>query len=316
MDAKHADFWRSAARDVATKTAEPSATPGAQAGGLPATVIGGGGRGVGVDALALGVIRPFNPISWFHPRGIKRVLARLEPRLPDVSRCLFLTFTINPLLFADPAVAFEQARGDLRKVFYRLRHGTKFEGKTYQIDAPYAVKVEFHRNEWAHFHVVFRTRRFLPAALLNELWALGRTNVRRITNDQFRYLLKYVTKGGTLPEWVRSRKRLRVFQASRGFYADKPVKKEAEGTDPKRKRHSSKETLGERIERYRRTALFQQGDRFSQLRLPAPFEELKGQLILPAAEERRYLGNGHFLISDFEQLEKWIQSKPSQTTNP
>ncbi|MFT3782459.1 MAG: hypothetical protein QM790_10635 [Nibricoccus sp.] len=257
----------------------------------------------------LGVLRPFNPISWFHSRGIKRVLARLEPRLPDVSRCLFLTFTINPLLFADPSAAFEHARAELRKIFYKLRNGVEWQGQAHRIDVPYAVKVEFHRNEWAHFHVIFLTRRFLPAGLLNELWGLGRTNVRRITNDRFRYLLKYVTKGGTLPDWVKDRSRLRVFQASRGFLK-KTTKKETPPTAIKRKRRKSNETLGERIERYRHTALFQSGTRFSHLPIRAPFEELQGLHILPAAEERRYLGNGHFQISDMQQIEEWI---PKQT---
>jgi len=308
MVAKHAAPRRSAAGDASTKTAKPSDAPSPQAGGFPSP---GREMGKGPEGdRVLGVIRPFNPISWFHPRGIRRVLARLEPRLPDVSGCLFLTFTINPLLFADPAAAFEHARGELRKIFYQLRKGTTWQGTTYRINAPYAVKVEFHHNEWAHFHVIFRTRRFLPAGLLNELWTLGRPNVRRITNDRFRYLLKYVTKGGSLPDWVKSRKRLRVFQASRGFYKCETKEKKEKSLGPKRKRRRSKETLGERVERYSRTALFQSGTSFSHLPIRAPFEELKGLLILPAAEAGRYLGNGFFQISDMKELEVWI---PKQT---
>jgi hypothetical protein len=172
---------------------------------------------------ALGVLREFNPVSWFHPRGIYRVLARLKPRLPDVGGKLFLTFTFNPALYGDASSAFDHGRDRLRRVFFRLRKGVTWEGKPYVINAPYAVKVEFHQNGWAHFHAVFLTRNYLPGSLLNHLWGLGRTNVRRISNQKFRYLLKYVTKGGGLPEWVLGRTRLRVFQSSRGFLTDLPL---------------------------------------------------------------------------------------------
>ncbi len=253
----------------------------------------------------LGVLREFNPVSWFHPRGIYRVLARLTPRLPDVGGKLFLTFTVNPALYADPAAAFEHSRDRLRRMFHKLRLGVVWEGRRYAINAPYAVKVEFHQNGWAHFHVIFLTRSFLPGGLLNELWGLGRTNVRRITNDKFRYLLKYVTKGGGLPTWVLGRNRLRVFQSSRGFLLDaEPKPKSTPRQSLQRKAQSN--TLGERLTRWRKTALFERGERFEQVVLVAPFFELVGELIFPTARAGRYLGGGRFLINDSYQLEPWI----------
>jgi hypothetical protein len=283
----------------------PSARARTAGGSLPPG--GGGGRGVGAKGPILGVLRPFNPISWFHPKGIKRVLARLEPRLPNVAGCLFLTFTINPLLYADPIQAFENSRQLLRRIFYKLRRGVKWEGKTYKINEPYAVKVEFHKNEWAHFHVIFLTRRFLPADLITHLWGLGRTDVGRISNEKFRYLLKYVTKGGGIPEWVRQRNRLKVFQASKGFL--KPVVKVTPAVQrPRsgRKRRASHENLGQRMDRYQKTALFQSGTSFSHVPLPAPFDEMHGAQILPAALDGRYLGGGHYQINDTNQLMEWI----------
>ena len=305
--------WRSEARDAGTKTAQPSPAPVARAGGsLPPD--GGGGRGVGATRIALGVLRPYNPISWFHPVGIHRVLARLRPRLPDVSRCLFLTFTVNPLLFADPSAAFEHARQHLRRLFFRLRHGVSWQGKRHQFSAPFCIKVEFHGNEWAHFHAIFRTRRFLPADLLHELWGLGRVNVRRISNERFHYLLKYVTKGGgELPEWVKDRRRLRVFQASRGFLVAAESKERSATKGPTRKIRRRSYTLGQRVARNARTALFQSGARFAQLELAAPFGELHAAHVLPAAVDGRYLGKGHYQINDLEQLEPWIvQNIPTQ----
>jgi hypothetical protein len=253
----------------------------------------------------LGIMREFNPVSWFHARGIYRVLARLKPRLPDVGGKLFLTFTVNPALFADPLAAFEHARDRLRRIFFKLRRGVTWQGKRYVVNAPYAVKVEFHQSGWAHFHVIFLTRSYVPGGLLNELWTLGRTNVRRITDEKFRYLLKYVTKGGGLPEWVLGRTRLRVFQSSRGFLAALPATERTEAkASTGTKTHTC--TLGERLQRWRKTAVFESGKRFQQVILTAPFFELVAELIFPAAVEGRYLGGGRFQINDVSQLEPWI----------
>ena len=296
MSAQALQQWRSEEQHVSPKANELSA-----AGGSPP--YGGGGRGVG--ASALGVLREFSPVSWFHPRGIYRVRAKLEPRLPDVSGTLFLTFTVNPLLFGNPLAAFEHARDRLRRMFFKLRRGAVWEGKRFVVDAPYAVKVEFHRSGWVHFHVVFLTRRYVPGALLNSLWSLGRANVQRISNQKFRYLLKYVTKGGGLPEWVLSRTRLRVFQSSRGFLAALPqTEPQPESQDPLKRKQTT--TLGERLERWRKTALFEDGTRFQQLILTAPFFELVAELIFPIAVAGRYLGGARFLINDASQLEPWI----------
>jgi len=93
------------------------------------------------------ILREYIPASWFHPLGIKKVLRRLEPLLPDVSGKLFLTFTLaRETCGGDPEAAFELARAKLRRVFYRLRNGVEWDGKRYAIDAPYCVKVEFHQD--------------------------------------------------------------------------------------------------------------------------------------------------------------------------
>jgi hypothetical protein len=171
----------------------------------------------GVAGLYEQTIKEFVPASWFHPVGIFKVLARIWDRLPDVGGKLFLTFTLDPKLYANEEAAFEDSRKWLRKVFFQLRHGVEHEGRIYTIDAPYCVKVEFHESGWVHYHVIFLTRRFLPKELLAELWGLGWVKVQRITNKDFHYLLKYVTKPDDLPEWVKNRKRLRVFQTTKGF---------------------------------------------------------------------------------------------------
>jgi len=272
-------------------------------------------RAFGLTPSPKKILRAYNPISWFHRRGILRVVSRLKKRLPDVGGSLFLTFTVNPALFATEAAAFEHARAHLRRVFFELRKGVEWQGKHYEINAPYCVKVEFHQSGWAHFHAVFLTRRYVPGALLSELWGLGRTDVRRISNHDFHYLLKYVTKGGELPEWVLDRKRLRVFQTSPGFYREEPKSEEApkpaEPRIPFRVRKSS--TIRERIHRWSRTALYGYGpDKWDQIALRAPFSELFDELVYSVALAGRYLGGGQIQINDEKELEEWIQQRIPQ----
>jgi hypothetical protein len=81
--------------------------------------------------------------------------------------------------------------------------------------------------------MIFLTKRFLPADLVTHLWGFGRTDVKRIKTSEFNYLLKYVTKGPTLPDWVLQMPRLRIFQSSRGFLKPLPKtrgNKEAQAT--------------------------------------------------------------------------------------
>jgi len=261
------------------------------------------------------VLSAYVPASWFHARGIFKVLRRLEPMLPDVAKMLFLTFTVNPALYEEPEAAFEHSRDRLRRVFHKLRKGVTWEGKLYQVDAPYAVKVEFHKSGWAHFHVIFLSRRYIPGALLNHLWGLGRTNVQRISNRRFRYLLKYVTKGGGLPEWILGRKRLRVFQSSRGFLSRREeIGTEAKQPGPTERRFRRRvTTLGERLEQWKKSALLKQGDQYSRCILMEPFKVLFDHLVFPVALEGRYLGNGRIQINDIIEIIPWI-TKLNQST--
>src|SRR5688572_27509636 len=100
-------------------------------------------------------LKEYIPASWFHPRGVFKVLMRFWDRLPDVSGKLFITFTLDPKLFKDEESAFEHSRELLRRIFHKIRKGVTHEGKRYVIDAPYCVKVEFHESGWVHYHCIF-----------------------------------------------------------------------------------------------------------------------------------------------------------------
>lgn len=250
-------------------------------------------------------IKEFIPASWFHPVGIFKVLMRFWDRLPDVSGKLFLTFTIDPRNFADEEAAFEEGRAWLRKVFYQLRQGVEFEGKNYVIDAPYCIKVEFHESGWVHFHAIFLTRRFLPKPLLFELWGLGWVKVQRISNKDFHYVLKYVTKPGDLPAWVLKRKRLRVFQTTKGFL--KPLPPEPKTISLKEPRKRASYTMDERFWRWACMGVIRQSGKARTIKFQIPYRELFDQLVLSAALDGRYKGNGEIVINRKDGLIKWLK---------
>jgi len=228
---------------------------------------------------------------------------------------LFHTYTFDHNLFSGPASAFEIGRKKIRKIYARLRKGVTWEGKLYQIVAPYCVKVEFHADEdgWPHFHVIQLTRRYIPGELLTELWGFGRPNVKRITNDEFHYMLKYVTKGIGYPSWVLSRRRLRVLQPSRGFMLPAPAPEKAKAAKhPKTLRKRASYTIGERQERWKRTALFNKHGRCQTILLPQSFQQLFDELIHAVSENNRYLGLGLVKINQTAELIPWLL-KPNLT---
>ena len=82
-------------------------------------------------------IKEFVPRSWFHPKGVYKVVERLKDRLPDVNGSLFATFTLDRTYFQNneigPSEAFDLSRSHIRKVFYKLRKGVNWEDKFYKI---------------------------------------------------------------------------------------------------------------------------------------------------------------------------------------
>jgi hypothetical protein len=253
-------------------------------------------------------ITEFVPASWFHPVGIYKVLARIWDRLPDVSGKLFLTFTLDPKLYANEETAFEESRDWLRKVFFQLRHGVEHEGRTYTIDAPYCVKVEFHESGWVHYHVIFLTRRFLPKELLGELWGLGWVKVQRITNADFHYLLKYVTKPDELPEWLKKRRRLRVFQSTTGFLTPLPKREPSiETGDLKPKEPRASYTIDERFWQWACMGVVRVNGIARTVRFRMPYREIFDHLVLSAALDGRYKGSGEIIIPRKEGLESWLK---------
>lgn len=253
------------------------------------------------------VLTEYTPDSWFHDKGAFKAKKRVLSRFPEISGNLLITLTVNPNLFKNPSSAFDYSRDRIRRVFYHLRKGVYWKGKFYQLNAPYWVKVEFHKNEFSHFHIVFLTNRFLPGELINHLWKIGRTNIKRIDLKGINYLLKYITKNGELPNWVKERKRLRITQASKGFYIElEQKKKESIDSIQKRQLKDNSLTIGERMEKWKRIAVFQNGKRFRQISLFIPFREILGRNLVSIAQQGRYLGNGMVKINKTEDIILWL----------
>lgn len=270
---------------------------------------GGGGRTLAISNEQ--TIKEFIPASWFHRLGIFKVLARFWERLPDVSGKLFLTLTLDPKNYASEEAGFEDSREWMRKVFYQLRQGVEHEGKKYTIDAPYCVKVEFHESGWVHYHVIFLTRRFLPKELLADLWGLGWVKVQRITNTDFHYLLKYVTKSEELPEWILKRKRLRVFQTTKGFLKPLPkIEKIEFALDQlKEKRKRASYTMDERFWRWACMGVIRRNGLARTVKFQIPYRELFDHLVLSAALDGRYKGNGEIIINRKDGLGIWLKTQ-------
>ena len=145
------------------------------------------------------VLKEYIPRSWFHPKGIYKVVERLKPKLPNVNGCLFVTLTLDRNAFKEqwiiPSQAYDQTRGHIRKIFHKLRKGVLWEGKEYKISSPYCVKVEFHDDPegWPHYHIIWLSRSFVPSELITSLWTHGRTNIKRINNKEFKEIPNHLS---------------------------------------------------------------------------------------------------------------------------
>jgi len=134
-----------------------------------------------------------------------------------------------------------------------------------------------------------------------------------------RLLGQALTKGGELPEWVLKRNRIRIFQPSHGFL--EKAEETIQNTEPKEdKEERPQMNIGERIQKWKRTALFDRGinhlgkRKIETLTLNESFNELLGQLVYATALEGRYLGGGRIIITKPKEIKQWIQ-KPTQNSN-
>jgi hypothetical protein len=198
------------------------------------------------------IISAHIPACWWHPQGIRKMVKRLESRgFPWLRGWLFFTLTIDQKKFACETDAFEAGKDRLRRVIHDLRK-RGFEIKSY------AFKLELQGNGYPHWHLLVDSRDFINENLVTQLWGLGFADVKRIKPTKWKYLFKYVVKGGgDVPEWVLSYpKRIRVFQTSPGFFR-RPAPARAAASNEDQGEETEKaptETLRQKFHRWSVTA--------------------------------------------------------------
>jgi hypothetical protein len=145
------------------------------------------------------------------------------------------------------------------------------------------------------------------------LWDRGWVTVQRINNENFHYLLKYVTKPDNLPQWVLKRKRLRVFQTTKGFLQPLPPEPQTISLKEPRKRASN--TMDERFRRWAHQGVIRSHGTARTVRFRVPYRDIFDHLVLSAAREGRYKGSGEIIIPRKEGLTSWIQTQ-NRLLNP
>lgn len=172
-------------------------------------------------------LHAFYSEDWWTAEGARLKLRRLQQAgLPDFTNWRFVTVTVANRMIS-PLAAYHLGNQRMRRFLARFR---KAIGRPFL----WCWKLEFHEDGYPHWHILIDYRKRIPVEMLGEIerwWGLGRTNVGRVKESDIHYVFKYVAKGPEdLPEWVaHHRGRLRVFQASRGFYTKRQkrtVKKE------------------------------------------------------------------------------------------
>lgn len=168
--------------------------------------------------------------GWWTAEGARIKARRLQRAgLPDFKNWRFVTLTMATRSLS-PLAAYLHGKDRLRRFLARFR---KAIGRRFV----WCWKLEFHDDGYAHWHLLIQYEERLPLEILSDLedwWGLGRVNVRRVNGRDIRYVFKYVAKGPEdVPEWVAHFKgRLRVFQASQGFYTRRKTRV-AKKADPK-----------------------------------------------------------------------------------
>lgn len=153
--------------------------------------------------------------SWFTSEGARLKARRLQQAgIPNMGNWRFITLTVADRT-SSPLAVYLRGKERMRRFLARVRQAIG--------DFRWCWKLEFHEDDYPHWHVCLEYRQRIPEEMLCELerwWGLGRVNVERIKSRHLYYVFKYIAKGvEDLPVWVANYKgRLRVFQTSRGFF--------------------------------------------------------------------------------------------------
>lgn len=166
---------------------------------------------------------PYYSESWFTSEGARLKLRRLQRAgLPEFKNWRFITLTMGNHS-GHPWDAYVRGKDRLRRFLARFRRAI---GRPFR----WCWKLEFHEDGFAHWHLLIEYTKRIPQDFLPDVeswWGLGRVKVQRVQRKDIFYVFKYVAKSiEDVPEWVAHHKgRIRVFQASRGFYSKRTARK-------------------------------------------------------------------------------------------
>lgn len=134
-------------------------------------------------------IRKYYAANWWSVSGVAANLKRiLRKGIPNLKDWRFITLTIDPKMFDTEVQGYLAGRENMRRFIFKLRKALNVPA------AKWAWKFEFQSNGQAHWHIYFEYKTKIDGALLNKLWGLGRTNVKRCDAKSIHYAFKYAFK--------------------------------------------------------------------------------------------------------------------------
>lgn len=290
-------------------------------------------------------IRPYCPASFWTKAGAARLYRRFVSwGLPNLRNWRVITLTIDRNEYPDAEEAYELGKlyvSDFRSAFKAMYpHEEQF------------TKFELHEPDkedgqvYPHWHLLLDWNRQVDFVAVADMWRMGRVKVQRVEDEGYDYLFKYVSKSvQDLPEWLKKRRVVRAWSASKGFFLHRarPVKAneevddslESDNEDIRRDEslgdlrevapgvfardvpveRNESPTLGERLEKWARTVQITEekpdGSVRGYLRITA-FASW-GQFLAKVAQEKlsHFLGSSQLTVNEKEIICLNLSNLPS-----
>ena len=214
-------------------------------------------------------LMPYTVPNFWTERNSAAKRRQMERRgMPELEGGRFVTVTIDRRTQRTPSgsimelteeEAYALGKDRLRRFIANLKRRYKIRR--------WFWKMELHKpdelgRQYPHWHFWFDYGGHIPGEQLTKAWSLGRTDIRRVNRQEWKYLFKYMCKqAGDLPDWLTSKTKVRLFQTSMGFFAgndatddETPSPRQSDGNEAETQNDSMRytDTIGERIVRWTR----------------------------------------------------------------
>ncbi|MBS0662287.1 MAG: hypothetical protein JSR48_03425, partial [Verrucomicrobia bacterium] len=167
-------------------------------------------------------VRPYCPVSFWTKAGADRLFRRFKAwGIPDLRNWRLITLTVDRNEYPDAEAAFELGK------LYVSDFRTAFKA-TYPHENHF-TKLELHQPDkddgqvYPHWHLLVDWKQQVDFVVVAAMWRMGRLKVQRVEDGDCDYLFKYVAKSvDELPEWLKKRRTVRAWSASKGFFLKRP----------------------------------------------------------------------------------------------